>query len=680
MRRGLWAWCSLMMCAGWMEAAAVTVVEWSSALAQARVQVAEVKAAGRSLAIGPLTLSVRTGSLRPVVARDTVVGAYFNGEATLAYKQADSFAEPVFRTNVKRLTSGTVDDSGAYVDTVTSALILASPGGVRMLFPNPPALGEAEPMEGHRARFAHLRGPRYPTVLAQAMVDPPAQPLYIAEIVGKGEDYLFTYDTVRDHVASLAVLVKSSWAFRPLSQWRFALPLAVEPVGRAWLAPRPKPFMLTDVDLTLVNPRGRTAQLSVTETFTALTPTRVLALSLWSDRVVEAGGSGSQEVESYTLTSVRTEAGEALPFVHASGDLVVELPGTLQPGGTTTVQFEIQGEVLYRPEGMSFWELPTSNWLPVPDRLDLQYFTYHAVVKAASPFTPFSCGRTVRRWQEEGLECAEFREERPIHIPVVLAGKYKTLEREHKGVKIRVSRYVMAEERSMQQIASIISALLDFYEPYLGAYPFAELNIIEINSYGFGQAPAGIIFITKEAFSPLQDVMARLFSQGINARLAHEMAHTWWGHVAKLGEPEDQWLSESTAEYMAAYAMGKLWKKQEFDTQLRRWRSNSKFVKDKGTVYLANHLSGDSGFEDRVGLLYNKGPLVLHALRQQLGDDQFFTVLKSFVRSFDFRFAETQHFLGITDFVTKKEMRPFFDRYLLGTEWPAETRGGASRQ
>lgn len=665
--------------ATWAAASGGTVVEWAAALGEVRSSGAGVPAAGRTLELGRLRLEMRSGSLRPVVLRQTVVGAYFAGEATMRYSLAEEFAGSVFRTNVKRLTKSTVGTDGVFQDNVTSALILTSPGGVSALFAESPPLGESSALEEHRARFAHLRGPRYPTLLAQAWVDPPAQPFYLAELVGKNDDYLFTHDTMRDHQATLAVVVKSGVQARPFSQWRYALPLVGEPVGREWLAPRPRPYLLTEVDLTLENPRGRTARLAVRETFTGGTPTRVLALSLWSDRVIEAGLGGHPALEPYTLASVRGEDGQGLPFVHASGDLLVELPRPLGQGERVTLLFEIQGEVLDRPGGMSFWELPTASWLPLPERLELQHFSYRAVVKAAAPFTPFSCGRTVRRWQEEGLECAEFREDKPIQIPAILAGKYKTLEREHRGIKIRVSRYVSAEERSMQQIASIISALLDFYEPYLGAFPFAELNVIEINSYGFGQAPAGIIFITKEAFSPLEDLLARLFSQGINARLAHELAHTWWGHVAKLGEAEDQWLSESTAEYMAAYAMGKLWKKQEFDTSLRRWKSNSKFVGDKGTVYLANYLAGQAGWEDRVGLLYNKGPLVLHALRQELGDNQFFTVLKSFVRSFEFRQAQTQHFLGITDYVTQQQWRPWFDRYLLGTEWPAERGAGKSR-
>ncbi len=678
MRRRALGWCAVSPEASWA-AAAGTLEEWLPALATAEVRGAGVSPAGRSIVIGNLQVQRRAGSLRPVVARETVVGAYFSGEGSLVYTLADGMADAVFRTNVKRATSGAVAANGAHTNAIRSALILVSPGGVAMLFPERPPPGEPFSLDEHRARFDQLRRPRYPTVLAQARTEPPMRPLSVAEIAGKGEDYLFTHDTVRDHQESLFVLKKVRGAQQPFSQWRYAEVLGSRPLGRPWLEPRPKPYQLTDVDHTLSNPRGRSAELTVRETLTALQPSRVLALSRWSDRVIQAGVGGHLELAPYTLQAVRSAAGAPLPYLHASGDLVVQRPEPLPAGATTTLEFVIRGDVFYNCEGMSYWELPTASWLPMPARLELQYFTYHAVVKAAAPFTPFSCGRTVRRWQEEGLECAEFREEKPIQIPVILAGKYRTLKRIPNGVTIRVSRYLIAEERSMQRIANIVTALLDVYKHYLGEYPVKELNVIEINAYGFGQALTGIIFITKEAFSPLEDVRARLFSQGINARLAHELAHTWWGHGAKLGEDKDQWLPESLAENMAEYAMGRLWKKQEFDMQLRRRQGNSKFVKDKGTVYLANYRSGGSGFEDRVGRLYNKGPLVLHALRQELGDDQFFIVLKTFVRSFEFRYAGTCHFLGITDFIPKKEMRPCFDRFLLGTEWPAQGKGGRER-
>ena len=78
----------------------------------------------------------------------------------------------------------------------------------------------------------------------------------------------------------------------------------------------------------------------------------------------------------------------------------------------------------------------------------------------------------------------------------------------------------------------------------------------------FGQAPPNIIYITQEAFVARRDVLTQIYSEGVNARLAHEVAHGWWGHVAKLSSLENQWLSESTADYYGALAMMNLKKKE----------------------------------------------------------------------------------------------------------------------
>lgn len=89
---------------------------------------------------------------------------------------------------------------------------------------------------------------------------------------------------------------------------------------------------------------------------------------------------------------------------------------------------------------------------------------------------------------------------------------------------------------------------IKFYEPWLGPFPFREFNIIEMNDLGWGQAPPGIMFITKEAFNPLINVESRLYSRGVNQRFVHEIAHQYWGIVVKMGHPQEQWLTESFSE------------------------------------------------------------------------------------------------------------------------------------
>ena len=81
--------------------------------------------------------------------------------------------------------------------------------------------------------------------------------------------------------------------------------------------------------------------------------------------------------------------------------------------------------MLYRPGGDNYWSL-TWNWYPTGILWAMEAFTYHAVVKTKKPFTAFSNGRTVRRWEEGDLACAEFQEDKPIQGASILAGRYTT--------------------------------------------------------------------------------------------------------------------------------------------------------------------------------------------------------------------------------------------------------------
>lgn len=655
--------------------APASVATLATALARLELGGAGIDAAGRTLRYGHLELALQSGRLYPVVAADRLVGAYFLGAGTLRYTSTDPLEAASYRTNARRLSSLEVDAGGTLAGPLDSALLLLSSGAEALLGGADARAGTADPgargaLGKHRERTADDRATRYWHLLPQAILDPPAQPVVIAEITAGGDDFLYTLDTLRDGDETLAALRGRKTGISFLKDRRYADLISVQPIGRGRLDPRPVRYQLATIDATVLNPKGMQAEVGVSETFRAAAPLRVLDLALWSSLLGSGGARGLIYENPYTLTSVRLAGGGGLAWAHSGDELLVELPRTLAAGESVTLEFTMAGEILYNPGNDSYWELGVGGWLPLATRPDMTAATYHAVVKVPKPFVPFSCGRTVRRWEEEGLACAEFREERPIQAPVVLAGAYTTLSEERDGVRINVSAYAIDKPKAASKILEIATVLLQFYRHFLGDYPFAELNIIEINSYGFGEAPAGIIYITKEAFTPLADEATRLFSEGINARLAHELAHAWWGHVAMLGAPEDQWLSESVSQLYAAVAIeklrGKRWGEQATG-DWKRWGAN---VKDVGTVYTANYLGGERGGEDRLGLLYGKGALVLGALREELGDQVLFTIFKSYLKSFPYRPASTKQFVALTSYVTKQDYAPWFDRYLFGTEWP----------
>lgn len=638
---------------------------WAEAYDQLRAAGPGVDAAGRTLEWGGLRLSLRAGRLWPVTAAGRVTGVIFSGTGSLRYVSDDPLEAATYRRNAERASSYRVDAQGAIGDDVTRALVLLSSGADTLAgaggWPQGAATPEADrALAEHRERWRDAFVAPARQFLAQAALDPPEAPVVVAQVTAAHHDVFYLRDTLRRAEEALGVLGNSEFEF--LKSRRVYESLSRKPLGRERLAGPTVPVTLTDLDATLRNPSGATAQVKLRQAFRLHSPARVLALALPDRQVGNPLASPGSALLPYRLERATDGSGRELPFAQMDDDLLVDLGRRAAAEETLTLDFDLSGDVLYRPDGDNYWLL--ARWYPRP--VWTSGYTWHAVVKTRKPFVPFSSGNVVRRWEEGDLACAEFRETRPIEGIVVLAGKYTTITDARERLTVNVSTYAHAKADASRRIAGLVHAFAAFLEPLLGPFPFREMHVIEINSYGFGVAPPGIIFITKEAFgaNPFADPLANVTVQGINQRLAHEVAHAYWGNVVLPAQLDDRWMSESLAEYYAGLAMT-LRDKNDYNHALDEWKLQAKA---DGSVYQASRLSGKDAFRDRQRLLYSRGPLMLHALRRELGDQAFFTVFKSLVSSFPGKLATTRDVLNVVRLVAGDDRRPFFDRYLFGTE------------
>ena len=63
----------------------------------------------------------------------------------------------------------------------------------------------------------------------------------------------------------------------------------------------------------------------------------------------------------------------------------------------------------------------------------------------------------------------------------------------------------------------------------------------------------------------MESEINQLFSQGVNERFAHEIAHQWWGHAVRWPNSNERWISESFAEYCAGLMVKRAQGKGRFD-------------------------------------------------------------------------------------------------------------------
>ncbi|MBN2498061.1 MAG: hypothetical protein JXR96_25955 [Deltaproteobacteria bacterium] len=106
--------------------------------------------------------------------------------------------------------------------------------------------------------------------------------------------------------------------------------------------------------------------------------------------------------------------------------------------------------------------------------------------------------------------------------------------------------------------------------------------------------------------------------------IVHEAGHFWW-HGADTSTFED-WMNESLAEYSSLFFTERFFGQEAAD---RIWRSFARRI----TATIGSKPIVETRRSDRFGyiLFYDKGAYIMRMLRQELGDERFFRLLRDFL-------------------------------------------------
>lgn len=616
--------------------------------------------------VGHMKLTLASGTAAPVMAGQEVVGTFFKGNGSFVYTSVDPVEAPVMKFNIRKesnLEAGASGTSTTASGTISELLILASGQPLPEL-----AAGSGEGLAGalkeHLEFFDRLEAAPYSHLQIEQKLAFPTAKVVRMQIRGRS-DLLYVYDPIESHDELLASLVGVDSDDKRIKARLYPQVLSQQPIDRDRREAPKAPFMLTGLDYTLVA-EGDNAKLTVTETIARQSAQQAALRFNQSQNIISRVG-GAQR--TYHVTSVKDDQGHSLPFDHDKRELLVGLEET--KGETVKLTFNIEGDFLIRPNNDNAWQLGTSAWFPQPE-LNGQYYTIHSVVKVKKPFVAIAPGKTIRREEEGDFNVVENVIDKPVQFAVVHAGKYEMTAETKGGLTVRVASYAGKNERAAKQLTNLSFAIIDYYQYFLGPFPFDEFNIVQVNTFGYGQAPPGTMFITNEAFNSTLGEVNQIFSQGVNERFAHEIAHQYWGHVVKMPSIQEQWLTESFAEYSAALALKKFQGDAVYNRLIAHLKAHGGDGAKVSPIPLAARVGGDdlNAFITWQNLTYSKGAYLLYKLHKELGDEQFLTFLKSYQKSFRWKYGSTTNVAGLLQFMTKKDYTPFFERYFWGTEMP----------
>ncbi len=145
---------------------------------------------------------------------------------------------------------------------------------------------------------------------------------------------------------------------------------------------------------------------------------------------------------------------------------------------------------------------------------------------------------------------------------------------------------------------------------------------------------------------------------------AHEMAHQWWGNGLTNRSWRHFWLNEGIATFMTAAYLEHRFGAAAYADQIEAARAKYLALKEAGLDRSLVFADWDKPTAADRSLVYDKGALVLHELRNALGDAKFWKGLKHYTRKHWGQSVETADFKKAMEEGSGADLTAFFDDWV----------------
>ena len=195
-------------------------------------------------------------------------------------------------------------------------------------------------------------------------------------------------------------------------------------------------------------------------------------------------------------------------------------------------------------------------------------------------------------------------------------------------------------------------AILDFLDGLFGPYPFTSAGAIVDDDEDAGYA---LETQTRPIYAGPPD----------DSTVAHELAHQWVGDSVTPAKWRDIWLNEGFATYAEW-----LWDQRQGGPSVQqRFRDVMSIPASDPFWDVKPADPGALGLF--AGATYDRGASTLHALRQKIGDADFFALLRRWATQNADGTVTTADFVALAERVSGRQLDGFFDTWLYTPEKPA---------
>src|SRR5467141_2011687 len=378
-------------------------------------------------------------------------------------------------------------------------------------------------------------------------------------------------------------------------------------------------------------------------------------------KAVEASSSVRVELHpNLIVKEVKGADGKTLTFERDNQNplmVVVQLPTPVATAGHVTLTYTYAGllvneenspvpgvrAALISKDG-AYLLLP-ARWFPLTNFPSNRYtatfrlnvpdiFAVAGTGKASAP-SPMPGKNAV----EGGRLLYTFECKNPAPHGTFVAGKLQLNPKQAEGINVAVYAPRAASANAEEFAASVARSAIIFSDMF-GPIPDPTFTVIQLPDGTFRDyAAPGVLLLSQRIWDP----------KSSDRTIARLVASQWWGIQVLPATPADVWISDGLARYSEALYAEQNAGKEAGLRAVDEFAVGALMYEDAAPIAQAARLAPYS--PDYRSVVMNKGAMLFHMLRAQMGDVAFKTALHDFY----FQFAEKS--ASIEDFEKIAERR-----------------------
>jgi aminopeptidase N len=235
-------------------------------------------------------------------------------------------------------------------------------------------------------------------------------------------------------------------------------------------------------------------------------------------------------------------------------------------------------------------------------------------------------------------------------------GSFNEFRENHQGISLNYYSHNHSSKK-LETIFDKTGDMLSFFEEKSGVPYFQK---------SYAQILIGNHYQEMSGFAVLRNSYGDLVLKDSTETnlISHELAHQWWGNMITCENWNHIWLNEGFATYMSAAYNEHRFGKEKYQANIESYYSVYEKIKIKGADKSLVFDDWSNPTADDRNLAYFKGAYVLHLLREELGDQEFWKGIKSFSQKYYEKSVTTQNLQDAMEKSANRSLSDFFDKWI----------------